>query len=90
MLKNYMEDLVWEKIDEVLLQYPKACKCDFCRYDIAALALNSLPTRYIATRKGEIYTRINTLEQQFDVDITTALTRAIQIVSVHPRHEQHE
>lgn len=43
-LKNFMEKLVMEKLDIVINANPKGCKCQRCRYDIAALTLNSLPT----------------------------------------------
>ncbi|VBB06872.1 late competence development protein comfb [Lucifera butyrica] len=86
-LKNYMEQMVWNNLDEVLDAYPKACKCEKCRYDIVALALNFLPPRYVVTDKGGTYTRIKALEQQFNVDIITALSNAIKIVNSEPHHE---
>ena len=46
-LKNYMEDLVLEKLDDVMAQYPFCCTCDQCKRDIATLALNHLQPRYI-------------------------------------------
>ena len=48
-LKNYMEDYVVSKLDEVLAQYPNCCSCDDCKRDIAILALNHLPPKYIST-----------------------------------------
>ncbi len=89
-LKNYMEDLVWERLDEVINGHAGACNCQRCRYDIAALALNFLPTRYVVTEKGETYTKVQALEQQFYIDIVSAISRAITIVIHHPRHEQED
>ena len=85
-IKNYMEDLVWQRLDEVIASHSKACSCEKCRYDIAALALNFLPPRYVVTDQGETFTRIKSLEQQFNIDILTAITHAIQIVSKCPHH----
>jgi competence protein ComFB len=85
-LKNYMEDLVFQRLDQVIKVNAKICKCEKCRYDIAALALNFLPSRYIVSNKGETYTRVKELEQQFNVDIIAAITHAIQIVHSQPRH----
>ena len=85
-VKNHMENLVWENLDSVLSSHPMACKCEKCRYDIAALALNFLPPRYVVTEKGQTYARIKSLEQQFNVDIVTAITHAIQIVNATPHH----
>ncbi len=89
-LKNYMEDLVFQRLDRVISTNPKVCKCEKCRYDIAALALNFLPPRYIVTDKGETYARAKSLEQQFNVDIITAITHAIKIVNSQPHHGETE
>lgn len=87
-LKNYMEVMVWEQLDSVLEGHRDACRCQKCRYDIAALALNYLPPRYVVTEQGETFTRIHSLEQQFSIDIVTAITHAIIIVNRQPQHEQ--
>ncbi|HAA81501.1 MAG TPA: competence protein ComFB, partial [Thermoanaerobacter sp.] len=39
-LKNYMEDAVDQMMDKVLKDLD-VCKCDRCRMDIKALALNN-------------------------------------------------
>ncbi|HWR43646.1 late competence development ComFB family protein [Sporomusa sp.] len=86
-LKNFMEDLVWQRLDEVLAGHRNVCKCEKCRYDVVALALNFLPPRYVVTSQGETFTRVKSLEQQFNVDILTAISHAVQIVSSRPHHE---
>lgn len=85
-LKNYMEDLVMHQLDRIIARHEGICSCDKCKFDIAALALNYLPPRYIVTEKGETYTRIKSLEQQFNVDIMSAITLAISIVRGRPKH----
>ncbi|MDF2634695.1 MAG: Late competence development protein ComFB [Pelosinus sp.] len=85
-LKNFMEKLVMEKLDIVINANPSMCNCQRCRYDVAALALNSLPTRYVATSSGATYTKINSLDQQFHVDIISAITQAIRLVKKNPHH----
>ena len=85
-LKNYMEKLVMEKLDIVIEANRATCNCERCRYDIAALALNSLPTRYVATSSGETYSKIDSLDQQFHVDIVSAITQAIKTVKKTPHH----
>lgn len=85
-LKNCMEDLVWERLDEVIASNSRVCNCENCRYDIAALALNFLPPRYVVTATGETYAKIRALENQFNIDILTAITHALQIVSSKPHH----
>ena len=85
-LKNYMEILMWQQLDEVLTSHQGVCKCEKCRYDIAALTMNFLPPRYVVTDKGQMYTKIKALEQQFTIDIITAITHAVKIVNSTPHH----
>lgn len=87
-LKNYMENLVWQQVDDVIKAHPNACDCEKCRYDVVALALNFLPPRYVVTEKGQTYTRIKSLEQQFNIDIITAISNAIKIVNSKPHHNE--
>ena len=86
-MRNYMEDCVLDMLDPVL-ERMKVCRCEACRYDIAAIALNSLPPKYVVTKMGQLYAKMITLQQQFDVDIIAALTKASVIVSRSPRHEE--
>lgn len=86
-LKNYMENLVWQYLDEVLTAHPDACHCEHCRYDIAALTLNFLPPRYVVTSQGQTWAKVNQLNQQFYVDIVSALSNAITIVKSRPHHD---
>lgn len=85
-LKNYMEEVVLNLIDSVLNDIDM-CKCDLCVKDIAALALNNLPPKYIATEKGELYSKVNSLKSQFEVDVISAITKAAVLVKKSPRHE---
>ncbi len=86
-LKNYMEDLVIKRTDEILKSMD-VCKCDKCRLDIIALALNSLPSKYVVSAKGELYAKVSELEQQFDIDVGTAIIKAAFLVNENPRHNE--
>ncbi len=85
-IKNYMEEIVFSTMKEVLSDI-NVCKCDKCLMDISAIALNDLPPKYIVTEKGELYSRINSLRQQFEVDVISAITKAAVLVKRSPRHE---
>jgi competence protein ComFB len=80
-----MEDCVADMLDGVLHDI-HSCTCEKCRYDITAIALNSLPSKYVVTKRGELYTKLDALQQQFDVDIIAAITKAAVIVNRNPRH----
>lgn len=86
-IKNYMEEIVFNQIKDVLDDI-NVCKCEKCMLDIAAIALNDLPPKYIVTEKGELYSKINALKQQFEVDVVAAITKAAVLVKRRPRHEQ--
>lgn len=86
-LVNYMEQAASTVLED-LLQDPTydAIRADEqVRLDILAFALNRLPPKYFVTEKGQIYTRVQELRQQFRTDILVELTTAIQQVTSHPR-----
>ena len=88
-LKNMMEILVLEKIDE-LGDKLDCCKCEKCRLDIATYALNRLPPKYVATYLGEVYSKLDTLSVQYDADLLNAIYQAAQIVNENPSHKSEE
>jgi len=85
-IKNYMEEIVFNQMKDVLTDI-NMCTCEKCLLDIAAIALNDLPPKYIVTEKGELYSKINTLGQQFEVNVVAAITKAAVLVKRRPRHE---
>ncbi len=85
-IKNYMEEIVYNQMKEVLNDI-NMCTCEKCVMDIAAIALNTLPPKYIVTEKGELYSKVNALGQQFEVDVVAAITKAAVLVKRKPRHE---
>lgn len=87
-LLNVMEIIVNETIDEILRANKDICSCPRCRLDLAAVALNNLPTNYVVTTEGEVFKRTSSLKQQFKVDIIRALTEALKVVSKHPHHSK--
>jgi competence protein ComFB len=80
-----MEEIVFGQMKEVLADI-NMCTCEKCLLDIAAIALNDLPPKYVVTKKGELYSKINTLGQQFEVDVVSAITKAAVLVKRRPRH----
>ena len=84
-IKNYMEEVVNFQIDDVL-KIMDVCRCDKCRLDMTAIALNDLPPKYVVTEKGELYSKVNNLINQFDVDVCSAIAKAAIIVGKNPRH----
>ncbi len=88
LLRNYMEEVVNRTLEEILSPRDDVCKCERCKLDIMALALNHLPPKYVVTDMGYIYTKVNELESQFKADVTVAVTNALKIIRKNPRHEE--
>lgn len=84
---NIVEQLIWDYIDEVLDRKPGICRCETCRMDMVAYALNRVKPRYAVTDKGETIARAQFLDRQLYLDIIVNLTEAANIVSAKPRHE---
>jgi len=85
-IKNYMEHIVFSQMKDILKDL-HVCTCDKCVYDIAAIALNELPSKYIVSERGELYSKVERLMQQFEVDVMAAITKAAELVKKSPRHE---
>lgn len=85
-LKNFMEDAVIYKTNDIL-KTMNICKCEKCKLDIIAIALNGLPPKYVVTQIGELFTKVNELTQQFEVDIETSIVKAAVQVGKNPKHE---
>lgn len=86
-IQNVMEEIVNNKILEVIKDRD-CCKCEQCLDDIRALALNKLPSKYVSTNKGELFSKLAALkEHQGIIDLNIAVTSAIESVSAHPRHD---
>lgn len=85
IIKNLMEEIVYDTMDEILKDI-NVCVCENCYTDIAAKALNDLPPKYFVTEKGKIFTKIETLKAQTEVDVIASVTKAAILVKRHPRH----
>ena len=79
---NTMEYCVLSKLDEVLERF-SCCRCDRCRKDIIALALNKLPPKYMVLAEGEPQPDVT---PQLNAQVVTAMIQAVIKVRAHPRH----
>lgn len=84
ILVNVMEDLVLSRLDETLARF-NCCKCNKCKKDIAAIALNKLTPRYMVMKEHDEEKRRMT-EEEYGSAVTSALIQAILTVKKSPRH----
>ncbi|WAH37299.1 late competence development ComFB family protein [Alicyclobacillus dauci] len=85
---NVTEQMAKEALHDSVFRSIMACTCQLCQDDALAIALNRLPVRYVATQQGEAYVKANYMQPQLQSDVLRELTRAAQVVSANPRHEQ--
>ncbi len=86
-LVNTMEQVVDFQISELLPQ-SDCCRCEQCREDIMCLALNALPSKYVSTAKGELYSKLSqAMIKQHSIDVNIACVNAIEFVKTHPKHD---
>jgi competence protein ComFB len=81
-----MEEVVFNQMKSALSGID-VCECEKCTMDIAAIALNELPAKYVVTERGVLFSKIEALQQQFEISVTSAIVRAARIVHDNPLHE---
>lgn len=84
ILVNLMEDLVLSRLDATLMRF-NCCKCNKCKKDIAAIALNKLTPKYAVISRGDEVKKTET-ENQYGTEVTGSLVQAIMLVKKEPRH----
>lgn len=84
ILYNVMEKLVIDKLD-ITLKKMNCCRCDRCKEDIIAIALNNLKPMYIVASKDEIENKILELDN-LGLEVTTSVLKAVLAVRKNPRH----
>lgn len=85
--RNVMEMLVVQKLDE-MWDTIDCCKCEKCKMDIIACTLNQLTPKYVVTKEGELYARLCELNNEHEIEIIIALTKAIKTVKDKPKHDE--
>jgi len=82
---NIMEKLVDAQL-EMYIKDLEGCSCETCVNDIKCLALNQLPSKYVNTYEGELFSRVDQIMlRQNTVDLNLAVINAIEIVQKSPR-----
>lgn len=81
VLINVTEYAVNKRINEAFAKF-KCCKCDRCMKDVAAIALNKLPTKYMVIEED----RIDQVVEENATDVIPALVAAVMAVKTNPRH----
>ncbi|WP_418789997.1 late competence development ComFB family protein [Phosphitispora sp. TUW77] len=86
-LQNYTEKVVNDVLDEVLEKREGLCKCEKCRLDIMAIALNNLPPQYYVSEKGEVFSKLLASYNDTRIKVVTEITKAAIQVQKEPHHD---
>lgn len=81
---NYYEKLVFDHIQATLVDTRKIGTMDAI-LDIACLALNRLPTRYIRHRVDTTFYMTDHERQKMQGDVDSAVRQAYELVLANPR-----
>jgi hypothetical protein len=84
VLYNITENLVLKKLDAALRKM-NCCRCDRCKQDIVAIALNNLKPMYVVAAMDEIEQRIHN-SKDIGSKVTTEVIKAVLAVRKNPRH----
>lgn len=87
MVKNYMEILVSEVLNEMIDKY-QICKCSECIDDIKSIALNNLPQVYFLSNSSESERKAFLLDRQRRISVLAKVVVAIQVISQNDHNIQ--
>ncbi len=79
-----MEHIVMEELEEILKHY-NCCKCERCKKDMYAYALNQLPAKYVTSVEGEAFTKLEMLTPASRVKLITIISKTIENISRNKR-----
>lgn len=82
---NVAEELVRSKVPAIM-KGEKMCTCKRCINDVVALTLNHIAPRYVVTKKGKLYARINACLPQYQAELLEAIGNACETVRLNTRH----
>lgn len=83
--RNIMEKVVENEVDRCINELG-VCTCSVCRNDLICLSLNLLPTKYVNTDKGELFSKLDKLSGSFQTKVLAAIATASETVKKSPRH----
>lgn len=84
---NFIEILIKDKLEDVLEKF-KCCKCESCLADIVDIALNSFPKYSFEGTKKEIEEAFREFRQSSNVDVVSAIIKAIVLIRKKEKHNK--
>ena len=85
ILINIVEYLVKKKVNELIKEIDM-CKCDLCRLNACAIALNHLKPHYVTTSRGALLGELNDVTANYIANIVVEVTKSLVHVKNNPHH----
>jgi competence protein ComFB len=85
IMVNIVEELVKSKVNEAMLN-TDICTCQLCRLNVCALTLNSLPPKYVTTKRGALLARIGLMNAEYEFNLNVQIAKALKTVKECPLH----
>lgn len=85
VLVNILEEVMRLEAPKIMQSLDMCC-CERCLSDVLAIALNSIPPKYVVTPRGALFAKISSYGTQYQTDIFAHLTKACVAVSKSPSH----
>ena len=82
---NVVETIANEKVLDIMTRIDM-CTCEQCICDVLALALNTLPPKYVTSHAGKQYIQLEAYKKQLETDVAFALMKASMTVKEAPNH----
>lgn len=82
---NVMEIVVEKVLEEYWIDFDMTCKCEKCKVDAYAIALNKVHPRYIVNEDCAAFVKAEYLDKQSQTNILVIISSAAKYVSDHPR-----
>jgi competence protein ComFB len=82
---NILEEVVKARTVK-LIEGIDMCRCERCRFDACAIALNALAPKYVTTNKGALLSQAGYINLEHRTEIDVQVIKALMLVKENPRH----
>ena len=87
VLFNVMEEMVRRTVDDKIVTMDM-CDCGICRLNACAIALNTLPTLYVTSKRGNLLAQVSGEMLNYKTQVLVETTKALLKVKEHPLHDK--
>ncbi len=89
-MKNILEDIVSDFLDDLLALKFDICTCKLCKEDMLAYVLSRLPPKYTTTEEESFRAIVEQTKAENQTEIDRLILQAIKKVKSDPRHQLKE